>query len=78
MKSNPIPTGREKAALRSIMGVNSGREQGLCFSVSLWLGQSIAVPHRGTETRRISNSSSPIPNGEEPRKLLCLREFPPF
>jgi len=53
-------------ALRGIMWVRSGREYGLCSSMSLWLGQSIAVHHRGTETQRIHDSSSPMPNSEEP------------
>ena len=52
------------------MWVSPGREYGLCSSVSLWLGQSIAVHHRGTETQRISDSSSPMLNSEEPKDLL--------
>ena len=48
------------------MWVSSGREYGFCSSVSLWLGQCIAVHHRGTETQRTSDSSSPIQNSEEP------------
>ena len=34
-------------------------------SVPLWMSLSIAVHHRGAETQRISDSSSPIQNGEE-------------
>ena len=37
-----------------------------CSSAPLWLGQSIAVHHRGEKIQRISDSSSPIPNSEEP------------
>jgi len=40
------------------MWVSSGKEYGLCSSVSLWLGQSIAVHHRVTETQRIGDLSS--------------------
>ncbi len=39
-------------------------------SVPLWLGQSIAVHHRETETQRISDSSSPMQNSEEPLIIL--------
>ncbi|MFZ3051171.1 MAG: hypothetical protein WBH08_00950, partial [Methanothrix sp.] len=42
------------------------REYGLCSSVSLWLGQSIAFHHIGEKIQRISDSSSPITNSEEP------------
>jgi len=35
------------------MWVRSGREYGLCSSVSLWLGQCIAVHHRGEKIQRI-------------------------
>ncbi len=54
------------------MWVRSGREYSLCSSVPLWLGQSIAVHHRGSETQRISDSSSPMPNSEEPKDLSYL------
>ncbi len=49
----------------------SRREYGLCASVPLWLGQSMAVHHRGTETQRTSDSSSPILNSEEPRFMAA-------
>jgi len=48
------------------MWVRSGKEYSLCSSVSLWLGQSIAVHHRGTETQRICDSGSPILDSEQP------------
>ena len=32
----------------------------------LWLGHSIAVHHRGEKIQRITESSSPIANSEEP------------
>ena len=53
-------------ALRRHMWGNSRREYGLCSSVSLWLGQSIAFHHRGKKIQRISDSGSPIQNSEEP------------
>ena len=36
------------------------RDYSLCSSVSLWLGQSIAVHHIGEKIQRISDASSPI------------------
>ena len=45
------------------MWVRSGRDYA---SVPLWMGQSIPVLHRGAETQRICDSSSPILNSEEP------------
>jgi len=37
-------------------------------SVSPWLGQYIAVHHRGTKMQRICDSSSPIPNPHDTAK----------
>ena len=48
------------------MWVRPSREYGLCSSVSLWLGHNIAVHHRGEKIQRITESSSPIANSEEP------------
>ncbi|UEC40437.1 MAG: hypothetical protein METHSR3v1_1210029 [Methanothrix sp.] len=42
--------------------------------MSLWLGQSIAVHHRGTETQRISDLSSPIQNSEEPAGFISTSQ----
>jgi|SRR5690606_21442146 hypothetical protein len=42
-----------------------------CSSAPLWLGQSIAVHHRGKKIQRVSDSSSLMPNSEEP--LFCWR-----
>ncbi|MFZ3135147.1 MAG: hypothetical protein WBH08_06735, partial [Methanothrix sp.] len=48
------------------------REYGLCSSVSLWLGQSIAFHHIGEKIQRISDSSSPITNSEEPDLMVLI------
>jgi len=56
------------------MWVSPGREYGLCSSVSLWLGQSIAFHHIGEKIQRISDSSSPITNSEEPFILYIFIE----
>jgi hypothetical protein len=37
-----------------------------CSSAPLWLGQSIAVHHRGEKIQRVSDSISPMQNSEEP------------
>ncbi len=39
-------------------------------SVPLWLGQRIAVHHRGKRIQRICDSSSPILHSEEPKDYL--------
>ena len=39
-------------------------------SVPLWMGQSIAVHHRGKRIQRICDSSPPVLNSEEPKDYL--------
>jgi hypothetical protein len=53
------------------MWVRSGRGYGLCSSVSLWLGQRIAVCRRGIKAqRKIFCSTLPTQFSEEPRKIM--------
>jgi len=61
--------GNDGSSLNYVDGPS--RNYSLCPSVFLWLGQRIAVHHRGAKMQRICDSSSPILYSEEP-KWLCV------